>query len=381
MDTDPEVGRTGTRPALQILGTRGVPARHGGFETFVEHLAPYLSARGWDVTVYCQGAGDATRGVAAWRGVRLETIPVSTPGAVGTAVFDLRCTLAALRRPGPLLVLGYNTAVLGALPRLRGRAVITNMDGIEWRRGKWPIPAKAWLYANERLGCWLGSHLIADNPGILSHLATRARGSKITMIPYGADAIRDADPARIAALGVSPRRYAIVVARLEPENSILEIVRAYSRRPRRHRLVVVGGLDPAGNRYHRRVLDAAGPEVLFAGPIYDRDRIAALRFFARLYVHGHQVGGTNPSLVEALGAGNPVLARDNGFNHWVAGPAAAFFTSESDCAQALDTLIDDEAALARMADASRRRHAERFTWERVLDEYAALLLPWAKREL
>jgi glycosyltransferase involved in cell wall biosynthesis len=366
------------RPVLRILGTRGIPAGHGGFETFAERLAVHLAGRGWEVTVYCQVEGDRVAVEDRWRGVQRVLIPVKARGPLGTAIFDWRATLHAARRPGPALVLGYNTAAFCTVLRARGLPTVINMDGIEWRRAKWSMPMKAWFRLNERLACRLATRLVADNPGIADHLAARADRGKITMIPYGADAVADGDPGLVRALGLEPGGYAIVVARPEPENSVLEMVRAFSGRRRGAKLVVLGDFAPTRNRYHAAVMAAASDEVTFPGGLYDPGVLAALRFHARLYLHGHQVGGTNPSLVEALGAGNPVLARDNAFNRSVAGAAARYFGSERECAEGLDRLLDDDAARAAMSAAARERHARAFTWPAVLAAYEDLLAPAAE---
>ena len=360
---------------LRILGTRGIPAAHGGFETFAEHLAPYLAKRGWRVTVYCQEDGTGPAFEDEWSGVRRVRIPVATPGAAGTVVFDWRSTLHAAGEKDLILTLGYNTAVFCALYRLRGLRNVINMDGIEWRRQKWGAVAKAWFWLNDWAGCRLGDHLVADHPEIGRHLATRVPSDKITMIPYGSDRVNEADASLIAAYGLSPGSYVILIARAEPENSILDVVRAWSRRLRGHKLVVLGRYE-AGHAYQRAVKEAASAEVVFPGAIYDKALVQALRFHARFYVHGHRVGGTNPSLVEALGAGNAVLAHDNPYNHWVAGDGGVYFRDEEECAGHLDLLLEDDAAIERMRVHSRRRHAERFTWERVLEEYERLLERW-----
>jgi glycosyltransferase involved in cell wall biosynthesis len=127
---------------------------------------------------------------------------------------------------------------------------------------------------------------------------------------------------------------------------------------------------------HKQVLDAVGDEVMFPGAIYDKATVSALRFHSSLYAHGHQVGGTNPSLVEAMGAGSAVLAHDNHFNRWVAGPGARYFEGEQQCADQLDAILSDQAEIARMRDASRERHVAMFTWEKVLGEYEGLLAGW-----
>ncbi|WP_353740410.1 glycosyltransferase family protein [Desulfolithobacter dissulfuricans] len=247
------------------------------------------------------------------------------------------------------------------------------MDGVEWRRTQWSLPAKAWLYMNERVGCLIGNHLIADHPEIANHLATRVRRDKITMIPYGADQVTKAAEEPIRKLGLTPGEYALVIARPEPDNSILEIVKAFGCPASGKKLVVLGRFDVEGSSYHRSVVEAASESVLFPGAIYDLSVTQSLRFHAALYVHGHRVGGTNPSLVEALGAGSPVLAHDNPFNRWVAGSGAHFFNNETDCAHKFAELLENRHEQERMRAASLRRFKEQFTWEKVLQQYRDLI--------
>ena len=156
----------------------------------------------------------------------------------------------------------------------------------------------------------------------------RVPGDKITMIPYGADLVENADPSLLYPYGLTPGGYAIVVARPEPENSILEIVGAFSTKTRNLKLVVLGKYSPNESPYQKSVMGAASSEVLFPGAVYEKSIIQSLRFHARLYIHGHKVGGTNPSLVEALGVGSAVLAQDNKFNRWVARKGAHYFSGE-----------------------------------------------------
>lgn len=362
---------------LEILGTRGIPAAHGGFETFAERLALYLRERGWQVTVYCQEDGTGPIVEDSWQGIRRVRIPVAAGGPRGTIVFDWRATLHASRTSALKLTLGYNTAVFAAWLRLRGRCNLFNMDGIEWRRDKWGAVAKTWFWLNEIAGCLLGNGLVADHPEIARHLARWGVAGKTDMIPYGADSVESAPVAPLHALGLEPGGYALVVARPEPENSIVEIVAAFAARRRPYRLLVLGDYL-AGHPYHARVKAAANDQVLFPGAIYQRETVAALRYHARFYLHGHRVGGTNPSLVEALGCGNPVVAHDNPFNRWVAGEAAgAYFQGEADLAGLLDTLDADPLRLAGMQAAARARHAQAFTWEAVLRQYD----DWLRRYL
>jgi len=360
---------------LRILGTRGVPAAHGGFETFAEQLSLYLVARGWRVIVYCQEDGVGPIVEDSWRGVQRVRIPVDLSGPKGTIVFDWKANLHAARNHDLCLTLGYNTAIFCALLRLRGVPNLINMDGIEWHREKWSVLAKVWFWLNEHAGSRVGNHLIADHPDIAGHLGRAVSKRKISMIPYGAPTLAAVGSAGLEQFGLAPDRYLTLVARPEPENSVLEVVQAFSARPRGLKLAVLGHYRD-DYPYHRAVRAAAGSEVQFLGAVYDAATVQTLRAHSRVYVHGHRVGGTNPSLVEALGAGNAVFAHDNRFNRWVASDAARYFSGR-EAAQALfDTLLRDDNALRSMRDAARRRHAEAFTWPAVLGAYEKLLTEW-----
>ncbi|MCU7890880.1 MAG: DUF1972 domain-containing protein [Candidatus Thiodiazotropha sp. (ex Ustalcina ferruginea)] len=367
------------KKTLFIHGIRGIPAAYGGFESFAQMLAPYLVEHGWDVTVYCQELGSGDWYEETWRGVRLIHVPVLSDGAKGSIIFDWLTVRDAAGQPGLNLTLGYNTAIYSSFFRLKGKSNLINMDGIEWKRQKWSKPIKAWFFLNECFASWLGNHLIADHPYISRHLQARISGKKITVIPYGADLVEEANSGIVKGYGLEPNRYCLIVARSEPENSIREIVAAYSRRKRGHPLVVLGNYTPEKNAYHKSVMETAGDEIMFVGAIYDQEVVNALRFHTRLYIHGHQVGGTNPSLVETLGAGSPVLAHDNPFNRWVAGKGAAYFRDEDDCAMQLDRLGSGDAHIDEMRNASRRRHAEEFIWVKVLTAYQKLLSDWHGR--
>lgn len=358
---------------LRILGTRGVPAAHGGFETFAEHLALYLVEHGWRVVVYCQEEGTGPIIEDVWQGVERVRIPITQPGPFGTIVFDWHATRHAARHRDLCLTLGYNTALFCALLRLKGIPNIINMDGIEWSRAKWGAIARAWFWINDWAGCWLGNHLIADHPAIRQHLMSRVSADKISMIPYGAVPILAAPEESVQKLGLQPGSYLTLIARAEPENSILEVVSAFSQKRRGCTLAVLGHYDVTHNAYAQKVMQAASDEVKFLGAIYDREIVQALRCHSIAYIHGHQVGGTNPSLVEALGAGNAVLAHDNRFNRWVADPGARYFASTTECARLLDELLESPPALNAMRAASRKRFLESFTWPMVLTEYGKLL--------
>lgn len=358
---------------IRILGIRGVPAAHGGFETFAEYLCLYLVQQGWKPVVYCQEDGEGEVWIDEWEGVERIHIPVKQSGPVGTIIFDWKTNLHAAKSKEPCLILGYNTAIFTLLLRLKGIISIINMDGIEWSRAKWGPIAKLWFWFNDWAGCWLGNHLVADHPEIKKHLSTRAKPKKITMIPYGAEEVTHISSAPLASWSLEPNQYLTVIARPEPENSLLEIVEGFSKRKRGIKLAVLGNYDVL-NPFHKKVLDVASDEVLFVGAIYDKEIVQALRYYSLAYVHGHQVGGTNPSLVEALGAQNAIIAHNNRFNRWVAGDGAVYFSDADGFSEELDKLLQQPAKIELMKDASKQRFDKDFTWLSVLKQYEALLL-------
>ena len=370
-----QIRRGVAQPRLNILGIRGIPAQHGGFESFAAHFAPYMRDAGWAVTVYCQGKESQkrpTRSEDLWEGIHRVHFDTRSSGALATIEFDTKSVIDAARKPGIDLVLGYNTAFLVLYQRLRGRKVVTNMDGIEWKRQKWNRFAKVWFWLNELIGGRFSTATIADHPGIAEHLSSR--GCQATsVIPYGSFAIRTADPAPLAQYGLVPDRYLISICRIEPENSIIELVSAFRQARTGLKMIVIGRLDP-NNAYHRRVAKEGRDCVIFPGPIYDQDVVASLRFHSRAYLHGHQVGGTNPSLVEALGARSLVIAHDNRFNRWTAGDTQFYFSSVLECTRRMEQCAAlTSVQLSEYRQRSAERHERHFTLAAIHLQYEALM--------
>lgn len=357
---------------LLILGTRGIPAMHGGFETFAEGFAIDMVSRGWDVTVYCQlETGDGIT-ETEWQGVRCVNIPVPYTSAIGTILFDLKSVFHAIRQEGVVLTLGYNTAIFSILHRLARQPSMMNMDGVEWKREKWSLAKKVWLYCNEWFGARLANHLVADHPEIKRHLQRHTASQKITVIPYGSECVLSAPTEPLKQYGLSSGKYAILIARPEPENSILEVVRSFVKTAPGMPLVVLGNYDPKDNDYHRQVLEAGDSNILFLGAIYDKEIVSTLRYHAKVYIHGHTVGGTNPSLIEAMAAGNPVIAHGNVFNQWVVGDGGIFFDDEASLCVALK-LCDDKSLLQEKATKILERHDSMFRPVMIHDVYEKAL--------
>jgi glycosyltransferase involved in cell wall biosynthesis len=365
---------------LLILGTRGIPAKYGGFETFAERLAIYLCQEGWEVTVYCQKLGQKTV-QKQWQNITLVEISVPKDNSFWSIVFDFKATMHALRQHGIILVLGYNTAIFSLIYYISKRISVMNMDGIEWHRKKWNLPQKIWLYLNEKCALWFSTHIIADHPQIkLHYLDKKISRNKISVIPYCSDPVRQANIDILEKYSLEPDRYALIVARPEPENSILETVSAFSQHRRGYKLVILGEYVPQESIYHQKVLESASAEVLFPGAVYSTKDVQALRYYARLYIHGHTVGGTNPSLVEAIAAGMPVLAHFNRFNYWIAGSDSRYFYDQEDCCFQLDKILDDDLEISAMRKASLIRYQRLFADNRDIKAYKDLFLSYARKE-
>ncbi len=361
-------------PTVRILGTHGVPAAYGGFETAAENVGLHLAEHGWRVIVYCQVEGNGPVTEDTWRGLERVNIPVNIPGWRGTSLFDLLSIRHATRHPHDVaLVFGYNTGVFNVWQRLRGTKLVINMDGIEWSRKRWGFARQTILYVNERIAALNGHHLIADHPEIERYLWTRAPKRKVVMITYGAHEVSDAPVEPVLERDLDPGGYLTMICRPIPENSILEIVQGFSTRRRSHELVVIGPYEPDSDPYHREVMDAASDQVHFIGAVYQPEVLQSLRVHGAMYLHGHTVGGTNPSLVEAMAAGNPVIAHDNVYNRWTAGDGAAFFTTAEDVDRELSRILPDPDTLDAMSRSSLDRYHAEFTWDHVAGQYEQLL--------
>lgn len=356
--------------SIYIIGTRGVPNRYGGFERLVEVLAPYLASKGHDVTVFC-AAEPSAPSVAEdhWHGVRRRYIRTTFTGGVGTLQYDLT-SFREVPRGSVAFAFGYGTALFQLFLKVRGIRHCVNMDGFEWRRAKWSFVVKHWLRMNEWMAARLGDVLIADHPEIQAYL-TQRYGVPSEMIAYGVDLSDKAQPAHSHALldQFAPNDFFLVIARPEPENQVHVVLDAYRRSGRRTPMLVIG--DFTRTQYGRH-LKQTYSDVTFTGPIYDAHVLDALRARAALYLHGHSVGGTNPSLIEAMAAGALIAAHDNQFNRWVIGNGGLFFSGVEDLSVLLTRPVSS-ATRAEYTAAALRACKERFMWSRILSAYEKVL--------
>src|SRR5690606_30038169 len=221
-----------------ILGTHGVPAAYGGFETAAENVGLFLRSQGWRVVVYCQVKGRGPIRSDMWNGLERVMIPVEREGWLGTSEFDLRSIRHASRTKELCLTFGYNTALFNTIQRMRRIPNVINMDGIEWSRARWGLIRQTILRINEWIACRVGDELIADHPEIAVYLSKKARREKITTITYGAHAVETAPTAPVLSRGLTPGRYLSLICRPIPENSILELVQGFSSERRGHQLAI-----------------------------------------------------------------------------------------------------------------------------------------------
>jgi glycosyltransferase involved in cell wall biosynthesis len=355
---------------LGLLGTRGVPARYGGFETAAEEIGRRLVEHGHDVVVYCRNPGQH---LDRYEGMALVNLPAVRVQAVETLSHTALSVGHALLRDRLDVAFVFNAANAPFLPLLRaaGVPVAVHTDGLEWRRAKWGRRASAYYcWAEGRSARWADA-VIADAEGIVDHLE-RAHGVHAHYLPYGAHLV-DPDPGRLGKLGLDPGSYHLLVARLEPENHVREIVAGYVASRSRLPLVVVGDTAYAA-AYRGAVLAATrGDErVRFVGSIWDQDLLDALYAHCASYLHGHSVGGTNPSLLRAMGAGAAVTAFDVSFNREVVGAAGLWFHDTAGVARACESVESDLPAARRRGRAGQADVVARYRWDDVALGYEAL---------
>lgn len=381
-DSDKEtvirLAREHERLRVAMLGTRGVPARYGGFETCVEEVGTRLAQRDIDVTVYCRRAPDTPGSEpATYRGMRLVPLPAVRTRALET-LSHTGLSIAHQVVWAADVALVFNAANAPLLPGLRARRipVATHVDGLEWRRAKWGTVGRRYYRIAESLAVRWSDALIADAVGIQDYYA-REFGAGSELIAYGAPIIRDVGSDGLVGLGLEPGRYHLVVARFEPENHVEEIVEGYRRSDATLPLVVVGSA-PYADEYTRRVEGAADGRVRFLGGVWDQALLDQLYAQCLTYLHGHSVGGTNPSLLRAMGAGAPSLAYDVSFNREVLQLAGRYFHTPDDIARLVERAEQDPPGERARGEAGRER-AKDYDWDDVADAYEALCRRLAAR--
>lgn len=361
---------------IALIGTRGVPARYGGFETAVEEVGRRLAEQGHEVTVYCRGnAKDEWR--KEYLGMKLVHLPAMRRRSLETLSHTALSVLhAVVRRPDVAIVFNAANAPLLPVLGLARIPLATHVDGLEWKRAKWGPTGQRYYLICERLAVWWSRELIADAQGIADYYADKF-GRATRLITYGAPQLEPAVATRLADLGLESQKYHLVVARFEPENHVDMIVEGYGQSHAQLPLVVVGSA-PYAEQYTQKVRNAANEKVIFLGGVWDQELLDELYAHALAYWHGHSVGGTNPSLLRALGAGTAINAFDVNFNREVAQSAGEYFGDVEAAASLFDRTEADVESVKQRAQQARER-SKAYNWKDVAEAYGQLCKDLVRR--
>lgn len=357
-----------TAPArIAILGTRGIPARYGGFETFAEELSTRLAARGHAVTVYCR----ERHAGSVYRGVSLMYLPTWRHKYFDTIYHTFVSTLHLLfHRQDIALYCNAANAVFTLWPRIAGIPVALNVDGLERNRKKWNRIAKLWYSISERLATVFPNAVVTDAQVIAGYY--RKRYSKASaFIPYGAETGKVESHETLRSLGLEPGRYFLYVSRMEPENNALLVRQAFEPLDSTLKLVLVGDA-PYADEYIAQVRDTRDPRVILPGAIYGQG-YRELQSHAFAYIHATEVGGTHPALIEAMGRGAVVLYLNTLENAEVAGGAGIPFEEQNLAAKLAEVLCMPEQERQRLGELAKARVEQRYSWDAVTDAYEKLL--------
>jgi glycosyltransferase involved in cell wall biosynthesis len=355
------------RMNIAILGTRGVPNYYGGFEQFAAYLSKGLVEKGHQITVY-NSHNHPYQG-KEWHGVKIIHCKdlEYRMGTAGQFIYDLNCIIDARKRKYDIILqLGYtSSSVWGWLMPMKTTVVTTNMDGLEWKRTKYNKHVQRFLKYAETLAVKYSHHLIADSLGIQSYL--RHKYSKPSLfIPYGADLFREADINFLATYRVLPFQYNMLIARMEPENNIEMILDGVVESGSEQPFLVVGKTDTPFGKHMQHKFKAYN-HIRFIGGIFDMAVLNNLRYFANLYFHGHTVGGTNPSLLEAMASNSLICAHDNIFNKSILGEDAFYFKNYKGVAKLLASKDKKDHQDYLLANEGKIKH--KYSWEMIVHQY------------
>jgi hypothetical protein len=322
---------------IAVLGTKGVPNNHGGFEQFAEYLSEYLVIQGHDVSVYSPHNHPYQHKI--WKGVNIihQYDPEEILGSAGQFIYDLNCILHIRKSKFDIVLqLGYTSSSIWGKLLPRKSIIVTNMDGLEWKRSKYSKPTQVFLKFAEALAINTSDFLISDSIGIQNHLKEKYN-KRSEYIAYGANVFLNPDESVIKEYHISPHNYNLLIARLEPENNIETILEGVKLNNNGMPFLVIGKHN---TKYGKYLLDKFKPnsEIMFLGVIYNQNHLNNLRYYSNLYFHGHSVGGTNPSLLEAMASNALIVANDNIFNKSILKNDAFYFSNSLEVSQLLNKI-------------------------------------------
>lgn len=356
---------------IGILGTRGIPNHYGGFEQFAEYLSLGLAQRGHEVYVYNSKRHPYQE--KQWRGVNIIHCkdPEGKLGTFGQFIYDLNCINDSRKRNFDVLLhLGYTSDSIWHWRWPKQTVNMVNIDGLEWMRSKYNRTTRYFLKYAEALAARNAQVLIADSPQMQVHFQNRY-GKKPVYIPYGAEIFKRLDDSVPASFHVSPHQYYLLIARMEPENNIEMIMRGFMESSQSFPLLVVGNTGNRFGKYLSRHFH--NRRILFTGSVYDQFQLNNLRYFSARYFHGHSVGGTNPSLLEAMACGCNIAAHNNIFNKTVLQNGADYFSTEHEVSQIMNAPFDT-LTLNQRKQLNIERIRNIYNIEKNIDDYESLML-------
>lgn len=357
---------------IAMVGTRGVPAAYGGFETAVEEIGKRLVQRGHDVIVYTR-VEDRDSAPREYLGMQLVPLPAVRSKALETLTHTASSTAHVVAKSKPDMAFLFNAANAVYLPAMRAKKipVATHVDGLEWQRTKWGKGGRKFYRMSESIAVRYSDALIADAQGIADYY-TSEFGATTDLIAYGAPILPGCDATKLGD-DLEYKKFHVLVARFEPENHVHEGVAGFVRSSSPHPLVVVGGA-PFAAEYTQQIqtLAARDSRVRMLGPVWDQARLDALYAGALTYLHGHSVGGTNPSLLRAMGAATATLAYDVSFNREVLGQDGRFWANPDALAEQLHTVEADPDAAIAAGVRLQERARELYNWDDVASKYEDL---------
>jgi len=368
---------------IAIIGSRGIPAKYGGFETAVEAVAPKLAEMGWNVVVSCEGPRDRGK-PDVYEGVTLFYFPVRPFFRVlYETLYDVYSLMKSSLMCRCVYMLGYGAGLFFFVSRILRKKLIVNVDGLEWKREKFNRFERAILLASERAAVTFADVIVADSREIRKYIEGRYK-KKAVYITNGVNApqLERWDEQRLAShallkesTGLSPDSYWLAVARLEPENNIHVIVESFLKSDSRKKLVIIGNFS--SKKYQRRVLEIledrnAGKRVILTGAVYDVSLLNMLRQHCFACIHGHSVGGTNPALLEAMSMRNLIIAHDNEFNREVGEQTMLYFRDAGDLAAKIGEIEKSPDSVAQLKEAAYSRVLSHYSWSDIVKEYDVL---------
>ena len=355
---------------IAILGTRGIPANYGGFETFAEQLSTRLVTRGHEVTVYGRKHYSLSED-RVYQGVRLVILPTIRHKYFDTIIHSFLSIIhAVFHRYDVVLICNAANSVFAFLPRMFGMPTLVNVDGLERKRKKWNWLGRQYYLASEWLSTFLPTAIVTDAQVIQDYYATRYKKDS-SMIAYGADVERRAALEELEKFDLKPNQYVLYVSRLEPENNAHLVIEAYEKVATDLPLVIVGGA-PYAHDYIAKLKSTKDKRIKFLGFVFGED-YRALQQNAYCYVHATEVGGTHPALIEAMGAGNCALVLNTPENLEVMGDAGIKYDSVKDLTKQLRRLLDNPSIISEYRARAMARVRARYDWEQITNQYEWLL--------